>query len=168
LLAVLTQTWPGPPLGLGAVRWLVEAVGEGGGATGLIAVEAAPHDCTPPCPLQAPERFVPVKAVPSLQVAVTVFVSCARIAPTGSKRAAIRAKDSRELRIRAAPYALWLISPRRILPILGTYYSKCALKSSAISSFSPRIVEIAANVPQLAAKVLSGSQRDPPNLRAGR
>jgi hypothetical protein len=43
---------------------------------------------------------VPVKAVPSLQVAVTVFVSCAWIAPMGRKSPAISAKDSSELRIR--------------------------------------------------------------------
>ena len=48
---------------------------------------------------------MPVKAVPSLQVAVTVFVSCARIAPIGSKSPATSAIEINTFRIRT-----WFLS----------------------------------------------------------
>jgi hypothetical protein len=80
-----------------------------GAATGarsgaLAGLVASPHDCTLPWPRQAPERLVPVKAVPSLQVAVTVGVLCAWMTPIGRKSAATRVTDSEKVAHRSGSY----------------------------------------------------------------
>jgi hypothetical protein len=89
------------PAGPGVARWLVVGAGCDGALAGLVA---SPHDCTPPWPRQAPARFVPVKAVPSLQVAVTVAVPCACAPPMGSISPAARTTDSRRFPIRRIPH----------------------------------------------------------------
>jgi hypothetical protein len=69
----LTHTCPAPPPAAAFVEdgdggGVVVAVGAGDGEAGAALV---PQVCTPPWPRQAPLRVVPLKAVPSLQVAVT-------------------------------------------------------------------------------------------------
>jgi hypothetical protein len=64
-VGVLTQTCPAP----GVARSLLagagcDVVGCDGVLMGLVVAEAGPHDSTPQWPLQAPERFVPVRGVP--------------------------------------------------------------------------------------------------------
>ena len=78
-LSVLTQTCP-LLAGAGVARRFVAGAGVAswaGAFIGMVVASAAPHDCTPPWPRQAPARFAPLKGVPSLQVAVTVPVPCA-------------------------------------------------------------------------------------------
>ena len=84
----MTETCPvPPPLAFGAVG-LVLAVGLDAGAVSAVfacgvaasvpvAAAAEPQVPTPPWPRQAPEREVPEKDEPSLQVAVTLAVDCA-------------------------------------------------------------------------------------------
>src|SRR6516162_3402982 len=58
-LSVLTQTWP-LLAGAGVVRRLVAGAGVAswaGAFIGMVVASAAPHDCTPPWPRQAPARF---------------------------------------------------------------------------------------------------------------
>ena len=77
--AVGIQTWP-LLAGAGVARRLVAGAGVAswaGAFIGMVVASAAPHDCTPPWPRQAPARLAPLKGVPSLQVAVTIPVPCA-------------------------------------------------------------------------------------------
>ena len=79
MLAEFTHTWPAAPAGgfAAADGWFdAESLVAGVGGTlaapdavgeGVVVVNAS----TPPWPLQAPLRFVPLKFVPSLHVAVT-------------------------------------------------------------------------------------------------
>jgi hypothetical protein len=89
LLAVFTQTLSGPPPGaVAGAAGAVVVVLAGGAAGGAVVVAEAPHVCTPPWPLQAPLRDVPLKLVPSLQVAVTGVWAVADTAkPTVKARA---------------------------------------------------------------------------------
>jgi hypothetical protein len=84
------------------------APGSIAGLTRPLGSAAAPHDCTPPCPRQAPDRFAPVKDVPSLQVAVTVPVLCAWAIPKDSKSPAHKATEKRKYCIGSTPVLLFI------------------------------------------------------------
>jgi len=86
---------------------LVEAELDAGSSAGFARSPRAsgvPDYCTAPWPRQAPERFAPVKEVPSLQVAVTVPVPCAWLAPMDSNSPAITATGNARYRIRPTPF----------------------------------------------------------------
>jgi hypothetical protein len=78
------------------------------GLTRSLDSGAAPHDCTPPWPRQAPERLALVKDVPSLQVAVTVPVLCAWAMVMDSNSPAIKATDNTRCRVRPTPFPLFI------------------------------------------------------------
>ena len=82
----MTHTCPAPAPAAAGVEdgdWggVVEVAGAGDVAAGAALV---PQVCTPPWPRQAPLRVVPLKAVPSLQVAVTG--ACAKVGAVRPKR----------------------------------------------------------------------------------
>ena len=96
----MTQTWPWP-----GVPWVVWGGCVAAPVAGAVAAPAAgavaegvavSHDLTPPCPRHAPDRVVPEKAEPSLQVAVTVaFCACATGDNTSIAAAAMDRKKER-------------------------------------------------------------------------
>ena len=66
-----------------------------GALIGIVVASEAPHDCTPPWPRRAPDRFAPVKDVPPLRVAVTVPAVCAWETPVDSNNPVNRATEKR-------------------------------------------------------------------------